>query len=83
MATKLNRNFPYGAISGDTQGRCYEQDHQFFRGDGSLWVEPVPEVVADTAPAVPAAAKKGKAAAAAAVDALPLDSQLKAQLSGA
>jgi hypothetical protein len=77
-APTLNRARPFGTISGDEFGRMYEQDHQFFMGDGSLWSEPerapVPELLPDEAPKP--APKKAKAAA----EPLAQDAQLDAQL---
>lgn len=64
-APTLDRKRPFGTISGDSQGRCFEQDNKFFMADGSVWVEPdeaPPEAPPDEAPtAKPALAKKGKA----------------------
>lgn len=37
MAAELDRSRSYGIISGDTEGRAFEQDDQFFMADGSLW----------------------------------------------
>ena len=37
---KLDKSKPYGTISGDTEGRIYEQDNTFFHGDGTEWTPP-------------------------------------------
>lgn len=37
---KLDRAKPHAQIFGDIEGRHYEQDNRYFRGDGSLWVDP-------------------------------------------
>jgi hypothetical protein len=33
----LDRNKPFGRVCGDSQGRVFEQDGRFYRGDGSEW----------------------------------------------
>ncbi len=41
MSTKkLDKTQPFATIYGDTEGRVYEQDSLYFRGDGTLWVDP-------------------------------------------
>lgn len=64
-AVTLDRTRPYGSITGDLLGRAFEQDHQYFNADGSLWVAPPepPEILPtepEPEPAKPAA-RKGKA----------------------
>jgi hypothetical protein len=34
---KLDKNKPYGQITGCTEGRVYEQDGVYFNGDGTEW----------------------------------------------
>lgn len=81
-AATLDRKRPFGAVIGDTEGRNFEQDGQFFRGDGSLWTEPARtgEVNAPDAPVLAKPAKKAKAA-----DPAPaaVDEQLDAQMGAA
>jgi hypothetical protein len=36
---KLDREQPYGTIYGDEQGRAFEQEGVYFRGDGTVWDE--------------------------------------------
>jgi hypothetical protein len=35
---QLDKTKPHGTVFGDNQGRVYEQDGKYFRGNGSLWV---------------------------------------------
>lgn len=37
---KLDYTRPYGTITGDDQGRSFEQDHKFFAADGTEWIDP-------------------------------------------
>lgn len=81
-AATLDRKRPFGAVIGDTEGRNFEQDGNFFRGDGTLWTEPARAGEAnppDTPALAKPAAKKAKPAdpAPAAVDA-QLDAQMGA-----
>lgn len=77
--TTLDRSRPFGTIFGDDAGRMFEQDGQYFRGDGSRWSDPAaPAPVADK-PATPAK-KAGTKPAAPVAD---VDAQLAAQLGGA
>jgi hypothetical protein len=76
----FDRKRPFGTISGDEFGRTYEQDHQFFLADGSLWIAPEPAPVPEVLPAeaTKPAPKKAKAA-----EPLAQDAQLDAQLGAA
>lgn len=42
MGKTLDRQKPFGEIYGDSEGKRYEQDGEYFRGDGSLWGPPSP-----------------------------------------
>lgn len=59
-AKKLDRKRDFGTIQGDSEGRCFEQDHEFFDSEGKLWKpakkdSPAPTPAPTSAPA-PAAA---------------------------
>lgn len=60
----LDKSRPYATITGDDQGRLYEQDGQFFTGTGALWQPPAPPAGADGAAAPladePARARRGR-----------------------
>ena len=43
---KLDKSKPYGTVFGDNQGRVFDQDGEYFRGDGSLWVPTEEELAA-------------------------------------
>jgi len=68
MARTLDRSQPFGTITGDDEGRAYEQDGVFFLATGELW-QPAPDAGADLAPAKPKKAKPEPAAETGAVDA--------------
>jgi len=40
MAKTLDTKRPYATVHGDLEGRSFEQDTAYFRGDGSLWTGP-------------------------------------------
>lgn len=72
---KLDRKREFGTITGDDQGRLYEQDHLFFAADGSEWEDPAKadaKAELGDKPASKARAAKADAKA---------DDQLSAQLS--
>lgn len=76
----LDRSRTFGTVCGDLEGRVYEQDGCFYRGDGTLWVSAAPEadVEEDAAPTpVPKpASRRGKATH----PDVTTDTQLDAQL---
>jgi hypothetical protein len=81
-APTLDRNRPHGTVYGDPDGRIYQQGDNYFRGDGSLWTEPVKAEAEAEAPAKPALTKKK---AAPAPDPAPavVDDQIDAQMGAA
>lgn len=62
---KLDRKQDFGTITGDDQGRVYEQNYTFFTADGSEWVDPSDNTKAatkaDSKPAKAAAKTEAKA----------------------
>jgi hypothetical protein len=79
MAATFDRSRPYGSVFGDLEGRMYEQDGQFFRGDGSLWTPPATADAVD-APAAKATPKASAKKAAADPAPATVDAQLDAQM---
>lgn len=77
MATTFDRKKPFGTIYNDDQGRMYEQDGNFFRGDGSLWTDP------EAADAPKPATGKKTASKPAAGESPAADDQINAQLGDA
>jgi hypothetical protein len=73
MSKKLDKNKPYGLITGDTEGRVYEQDGQYFTGTGEPWGAQEPKAEAKPA-------KAPKAAPRADVNPDDPDGQLAAQM---
>ena len=61
IMAKLDRTREFGTITGDTEGRFFEQDHLYFTSDGSEWVNP-DEPQPEHDPATTPKAKPGKAA---------------------
>lgn len=69
---QLDRLRDFGVIMGDDQGRMFEQDGNYFTGDGEQWAEPAARSTrkAPAAPAMPAQGGDDNKA--------QLDAQLKA-----
>lgn len=65
-AIKLDKQQPYGHITGDSEGRVYEQDGRFFTADGKLWRDPKKKETAEEKAAREAQEKADAEAAAAA-----------------
>lgn len=83
MSAKLDKTQPYGHITGDTEGRVYEQDGRYFTVDGKPWRDPKKKESAEERAAREAdekAAAEAAAAAAAAAEKKTDDDQLAAQL---
>lgn len=87
---KLDKSKPFGTITGDTEGRVFEQDGRFFYADGKPWRDPKKKETAEEKAAREAAEKEEadrlaaeEAAAAAAASGSNVDAQLSAQLSTA
>ena len=86
---KLYKTKPYGHVFGDTEGRVFDQDMRYFRGDGTLWRDPeAKESAAEKAQReaeekadAKAESKRVADEAAAAKSAESNDAQLSAQLS--
>lgn len=58
MSNKLDKSKPYGTISGDTEGRVFEQDGRFFLADGKPWRDPKKKETAEEKAAREAAEKE-------------------------
>lgn len=50
----LDRTKDFGTVIGDSEGRCYEQDGQFFGSDGEPWNAPKGRRATKTEPDAPA-----------------------------
>jgi len=75
MAT-LDRSRPFGSIINDRQGCVFEQDGNFFNGDGSAWIDPAAPAKA----LIAAKSAKPTTKAPAAAGSTVTDNQLSAQL---
>jgi hypothetical protein len=83
MAGTLDRSRPFGTVTGDAEGRAYEQDHHFYRADGSVWSAPTDLQPGEVEfPAKPTPKKKAAAAASEPAPAA-VDAQLDAQMGAA
>lgn len=84
----LDRTRPFGTISGDSEGRFYEQDNAYFGADGQPWLDRgvvagvAVEADAD-AEAAPKPARKGSKATRGESAPEAVDAELNAQLGAA